>query len=199
MIARSRAPHCRVEEIPDYVSGHLAPQRAAAWDRHLIACVCCQHAVADERRLQAMLASGAPSMPGSLHAQLVALASSMTGPAMAQTGERAPREPAPLQMVPPSAPPVHRTSLRTAALATAAASATAAVAWTLTLAGPGAMTATVTTRSGSGTAPSASPIPAWGALRVQPASFCSAATPSPSATHLTSIRGLVPCRAESRP
>ncbi|CAN7158009.1 hypothetical protein [Knoellia sp. LjRoot47] len=180
----SRSARCRLDEVSDYVSGHLSEQRAAAWDRHLISCVNCQHAVAGERRLQTLLASGCPSMPGSLHAQLVALASSMPGPATAPTGARAP-----LEMVPPSAPPAHRSPLRSAALATAAAGATAAVAWSLSVSAPGALTTSV-----GGATPS-----------VRPAAGSSAATGatrlrvvSTAWTGRTSLRDLELCEAESR-
>ncbi|KGN39627.1 hypothetical protein [Knoellia subterranea] len=194
MIHLSRpSQRCRLDELPDYVSGQLSVQRTDAWDRHLIACVACQHAVAGERRLQSLLATGCPSMPGSLHAQLVALASSMTGPAMAQTSERAPRERAPLEMVPPSAPPVHRSPLRSAAIATAAAGATAAVAWTLTLAGTGSVTTTVTSVGGpSPTTRPAVATPSGGA------SGARVRTVSTTWVSDTSIRNLVVCEAESR-
>ncbi len=188
MITLSRPVRCRPDEIPDYVSGQLSPQRTDAWDRHLISCVGCQHAVAGERRLQTLLASGCPSMPGSLHAQLVALASSMTGPAMAQTGERAP-----LEMVPPSAPPAHRSPLRSAALATAAAGATAAVAWSLTVTGSGALTTTVTSVGGS----TPSVRPAVGTPST-PTGTTGVRTVSTGWTSSTSVRNLDLCEAESR-
>ncbi|KRE42123.1 hypothetical protein [Knoellia sp. Soil729] len=187
MIHLSRPSRCRLDELPDYVSGKLSAQRTLDWDRHLISCVNCQHAVAGERRLQTLLSSGCPSMPGSLHAQLVALASSMTGPAMAQTSGRAP-----LEMVPPSAPPAHRSPLRSAALATAAAGATAAVAWSLTIGGPGAITTTVTSVGG------ASPTvrPAGGGP--SPSSSPRARTVSTVWMSSTSVRNLDICEAESR-
>lgn len=188
MITLSRSVRCRLDEIPDYVSGHLSPQRTDAWDRHLISCVGCQHAVAAERRLQSLLSSGCPSMPGSLHAQLVALASSMTGPAMAQTRERAP-----LEMVPPSAPPAHRSPLRSAALATAAAGATAAVAWSLTVTGSGALTTSVTSVGGS--TPSVRPA---AGVPSAPTGATRARVVSTGWTTTTSVRDLVLCEAESR-
>lgn len=188
MIHLSRPVRCRLDEIPDYVSGQLSPQRTDAWDRHLITCVGCQHAVAAERRLQSLLASACPSMPGSLHAQLVALASSMTGPAMAQTSERAP-----LEMVPPSAPPAHRSPLRSAALATAAAGATAAVAWSLTVTGTGALATSVTPVGGS--SPSVRPTVNGPSL---PAGATRTRTVSTGWTNSTSLRNLQPCEAEFR-
>lgn len=187
MIHLSRPSRCRLDELPDYVSGHLSAQRTLDWDRHLISCVNCQHAVAGERRLQTLLATGCPSMPGSLHAQLVALASSMTGPAMAQTSERAP-----LEMVPLSAPPAHRSPLRSAAVATAAAGATAAVAWTLTIAGPGVVTTTVTSVGGS--SPSVRPVVG----SPSPTSTLRVRTVSTGWTSSTSVRNLEICEAESR-
>ncbi|KGN33948.1 hypothetical protein N802_07485 [Knoellia sinensis KCTC 19936] len=183
----SRPARCRLDELPDYVSGQLSAQRAHVWDRHLITCVGCQHAVAGERRLQALLASGCPSMPGSLHAQLVALASSMTGPAMAQTSERAP-----LEMVPPTAPPAHRSPLRSAAMATAAAGATAAVAWTLTITGTGAVTTTVTSVGGVSPAvrPTLAPPTSGGSATLR--------TVSTQWAGEASVRDLVICEAESK-
>jgi anti-sigma factor RsiW len=188
VIHLSRPVRCRLDELPDYVSGQLAPQRVDAWDRHLIACVGCQHAVAGERRLQSLLASGCPSMPGSLHAQLVALASSTTGPAPVRTGERAP-----LEMVPPSAPPAHRSPLRSAAMATAAAGATAAVAWSLTVTGSGALATSVTSVGGS----TPSVRPAVGSPS-GPTGTIGPRVVSTGWTSSTSVRDLVLCEAESR-
>ena len=42
----SRPNRCRLEELSDYASGQLSAQRTLEWDRHLIACVGCHHAVA---------------------------------------------------------------------------------------------------------------------------------------------------------
>jgi anti-sigma factor RsiW len=190
----SRPNRCRLDELPDYVSGQLSAQRTLEWDRHLIACGGCQHAVAAERRLQTLLSAGCPSMPGGLHAQLVALATSM--PAAPSTGHETRRhDHSPLQMVAPTAPPAHRSPLKSAALATAAAGATAAVAWTLTLAGPGAMATSVGAVSGGGQSPTARPAAATpgattGAPRVR--------TVSTGWTGSTSVRNLVLCEAESR-
>lgn len=188
MIHLSRPARCRLDEIPDYVSGMLSPQHTDAWDRHLITCVGCQHAVGAERRLQSLLATASPSMPGSLHAQLVALASSMTGPVVAKTSERAP-----LEMVPPSAPPAHRSPLRSAALATAAAGATAAVAWSLTVTGTGTLTSSVSPVGGS----TPSVRPTAGSPSV-PTGAPRARVVSTGWTSSTSVRNLVPCEAEFR-
>lgn len=188
MIGLPRPARCRLDEIPDYVSGHLPPQRADAWDHHLITCVNCQHAVAAERRLQSLLATGCPSMPGSLHAQLVALASSAATPAADRPGAYAP-----LEMVPPSAPPVHRSPLRSAALATAAAGATAAVAWSLTVTGTGSLTTSVTSVGGS--TPTVRPASATPST---PASPLRTRAVSTSWTGGASIRNLDLCEAESR-
>ena len=81
----------------------------STWDRHLIACVGCQHAVAGERRLQTLLSAGCPSMPGSLHAQLVALASSMTGPGRTARDRASAHH---SRWCAPSAPPAHRSPLQ---------------------------------------------------------------------------------------
>ena len=193
-MALSRPNRCRLDELPDYVSGQLSAQRTLEWDRHLIACVGCQHAVAGERRLQSLLSAGCPSMSGSLHAQLVALASSMPAPAAAGLHDHS-RAYSPLEMVAPSAPPAHRSPLKSAALATAAAGATAAVAWTLTLAGPGAVGSTVGSVGGGGPSPTVRPTASssaatTGALRVRAVST--------GWTGSTSVRNLVLCEAESR-
>lgn len=194
-MALPRPNRCRLDELPDYVSGQLTAQRTLEWDRHLITCVGCQHAVAGERRLQTLLSAGCPSMSGSLHAQLVALAAVMPAPTSAHEPSRRRDAYAPLEMVAPSAPPVHRSPLKSAALATAAASATAAVAWTLTLAGPGAVGSTASSVGGGGQSPTVRPSASssaatTGALRVR--------TVSTGWTASTSVRNLVLCEAESR-
>ncbi|MFW5472247.1 hypothetical protein ACOCJ5_02965 [Knoellia sp. CPCC 206450] len=187
MIGLPRPVRCRLDEIPDYVSGHLSPQRSDAWDHHLITCVNCQHAVAAERRLQALLSTGCPSMPGSLHAQLVALASSTAAPVVDRTGAHPP-----LEMVPPSAPPAHRSPLRSAALATAAAGATAAVAWSLTVTGTGSLTTSVPSVGGS--IPAVRPA---SAVPSNPTSSLRTRAVSTSWTGGSSIRNLELCEAES--
>lgn len=191
-MALPRPNRCRLDELPDYVSGQLSPQRTLEWDRHLITCVGCQHAVAGERRLQSLLSAGCPSMSGSLHAQLVALASSMPSPPPAAEPAGRSRAYAPLEMIAPSAPPAHRSPLKSAALATAAAGATAAVAWTLTLAGPGAVSTTVSSVGGPSPSvrPTLSPGATTGAARVRAVST--------GWTGSTSVRNLVLCEAESR-
>lgn len=192
----SRPNRCRLDELPDYVSGQLSVQRTLEWDRHLIACAGCQHAVAGERRLQAMLSTGCPSMSGSLHAQLVALASTMPAPSLVGgTPDRRPQAHGPLEMVAPSAPPVHRSPLKSAALATAAAGATAAVAWTLTLAGPGAVTTTVSSVGGGGQSPAVRPTTGVAGSGSVPLRL---RTVSTGWTAGTSVRNLVLCEAESR-
>jgi hypothetical protein len=93
----------------------------------------------EEQRLRAALAGGPPP-PGSLRGALLAMA---TVPVPAPP--TAPFEAVvPLVTLAPTAPPVHRSVLRSALLAAAAAGASAAAAWSLSLAGaPG----TVTVRS----------------------------------------------------
>ncbi len=90
----------------------------------------------EEQRLRAALAGGPPP-PGSLRGALLAMA---TVPVPAPP--TAPFEAVvPLVTLAPTAPPVHRSVLRSALLAAAAAGASAAAAWSLSLAGaPGTVT-----------------------------------------------------------
>ena len=123
---------CLGEELPEYAAGRLSLERQWAWDRHLVACQVCAHAVAQERRLRSVLA-GAPSMPGDLRSSLLALGSSLASPAT----ERATTAPdrRPLVLLSPSAPPCHRSALRATVIAAAAAGVSAAAAWSLTIIG----------------------------------------------------------------
>ncbi len=123
---------CQSRELPDYAGGRLSAERTAAWDLHLVACHDCGAAVAEERRLQAVL-SGAPSLPGSLRGQLLALGAADS--AGAPDVPDAPADLARLTTLAPTAPPVHRSVLRSAVCAAAAAGASAAAAWSLGMAG----------------------------------------------------------------
>ena len=135
---------CLGDELPEYAAGRLPVDRQWAWDRHLVACQVCSHAVAQERRLRNALA-GAPSMPGDLRTSLLALGSDL-----ASRAERPAVPPPPaLALLAPSAPPCHRSALRATVVAAAAAGVSAAAAWSLTVIGtpaavrPGLATTTV--------------------------------------------------------
>jgi hypothetical protein len=131
MTAPSRV-RCLDDELGEYVSGRLAIEREWAWDRHLVACRLCSQAVADERRLRAALA-GAPSMPGDLRASLIDLGRTLlVEPAPAAERRCSSTRPA---LLPPGAPPCHRSPLRATMIAAAAAGVSAAAAWSLTVAG----------------------------------------------------------------
>jgi hypothetical protein len=122
---------CLGDELPEYAAGRLPLERQWAWDRHLVACQVCGHAVAQERRLRSALA-GAPSMPGDLRTTLLALGSRL--------GEHAPSpattpQPRPLALLAPSAPACHRSPLRATIVAAAAAGVAGAAAWSLTVIG----------------------------------------------------------------
>ncbi|HSO63551.1 MAG TPA: hypothetical protein VLQ78_00500 [Ornithinibacter sp.] len=121
---------CLGDELSEYAAARLPLERQWAWDRHLVACRVCAHAVDEERRLRSALA-GAPSMPGDLRSSLLALGRSLA----AETPRPAP-VPAhhePLALLAPSAPPCHRSPLRATVVAAAAAGVSAAAAWSLTV------------------------------------------------------------------
>ena len=125
---------CLGGELPEYAAGRLPAPMALVWDRHVAVCERCRSAVASERRLQALL-TGGPAVPSALLASLMSLG--------AQATTSRPVVPPPprasLRTVNPWAPPVHRSPVRSALVATAAAGASAAAAWGLavtTSAGP---------------------------------------------------------------
>ena len=97
-----------------------------------MACASCTRAVAQERRLQSLLVDDTPSMPSSLRGALLALS---LPPAVAAAAPPRRSEPGPAQLatLAPTAPPVHRSVLRSALVAAGAASVTAAAAWSLTV------------------------------------------------------------------
>ncbi|GIL37552.1 anti-sigma factor [Phycicoccus sp. DTK01] len=123
---------CLGDELSEYAAGRLGASREQAWDRHLVACEMCRHAVGQERRLRAALA-GAPSMPGDLRVTLLALARDLEPPATSAPAATA--GPDPLRLLAPSAPPCHRSALRATVVAAAAAGVSAAAAWSLTVIG----------------------------------------------------------------
>lgn len=121
---------CLDAELTEYAAGRLPLHRQWVWDRHLVTCQTCGHALAQERRLTSALA-GAPTMPGDLRSTLLALGATMAG-------EVAPRavpvvHQDPLRLLAPTAPPCHRSPLRATVVAAAAAGVSAAAAWSLTV------------------------------------------------------------------
>ena len=119
---------CLGDEMSDYAAGRLPLDRQWAWDRHLVACRVCAHAVDAERRLRSALA-GAPSMPGDLRSALLALGTAMAADAGPRPVPAAMQDP--LRLLAPSAPPCHRSPLRATVVAAAAAGVSAAAAWSL--------------------------------------------------------------------
>ncbi|GEM_PF-966206 len=145
------------DELSEYAAGRLPDVRALHWDRHLVACETCRASVSVERRLQAVMTAG-PSMPSSLRTTLIAMGADLSLPASmpvsvpaqpvaarVSAGRRVPSvpdvPPAPfgltlptayaLPTVRPTSPPLHRSPLRSAVMATVVAGASAAAAWGL--------------------------------------------------------------------
>ena len=146
---------CLGDELTEYAAGRLDLPRQWAWDRHLVACRVCAHAVDEERRLRSALA-GAPSMPGDLRSALLALGSSLaTEPPRPASGSAQHR---PLALLAPSAPACHRSPLRATVVAAAAAGVSAAAAWTLGVApGPGTARPPLSTATTPAVAPAVAP------------------------------------------
>lgn len=134
------ARRCLQDELPDYAAGRMSPTAAIAWDRHVAVCDRCLQAVAAERRLQQAM-TGAPSMPAGLLASLMQLAAEPGAgavPPPPAPSRRIPvgfhlvaTAPAPLPTLSPSAPPMHRSPVRTALVVGFAVGASAAAAWGL--------------------------------------------------------------------
>lgn len=147
---------CLDDELTEYAAGRLALHRQWAWDRHLVTCQTCGHALAQERRLTSALA-GAPTMPGDLRSTLLALGTTMAA-------ELAPRaEPVahqdPLRLLAPSAPPCHRSPLRATVVAAAAAGVSAAAAWSLTVVpAPATVRPVLATTASPVVSPTAAPV-----------------------------------------
>lgn len=146
---------CLGDELTEYAAGRLPLDRQWAWDRHLVACQVCCHAVAQERRLRSALA-GSPSMPGELRSSLLALGTSMAAEAPPRAAAVA--HPDPLRLLAPSAPACHRSPLRATVVAAAAAGVSAAAAWSLTVVpAPGAVRPALATTSTPVVSPAAAP------------------------------------------
>ena len=160
---------CLGDELPEYAAGRLSLERQWAWDRHLVACQVCAHAVAQERRLRSVLA-GAPSMPGDLRSSLLALGSTLAASATAPATTAHPRPP--LVLLAPGAPPCHRSALRATVIAAAAAGVSAAAAWSLTIIGaPTAVRPGLGTTTVPAVQPAAAPTTASAATTTGVASF----------------------------
>lgn len=160
--------------LPEYVAGRLDPEARLHWDRHLVVCLPCQHAVADEQRLQALLAHAVPMPPERLRTQLLALASvdAAPGPADPVAGTLSPvppvpAAPAPLVLVHPQAPAVHRSPLRSAVVAAAVVGASAAAAFTLTTNAPVRVAPVTTAVTGPARTVPSSGAPTFGATLVE--------------------------------
>jgi hypothetical protein len=147
------------DELSDYADRRMSGPALLAWDRHVAVCEHCRYAVATERRMLTSLRSGPPVVSAQLQAMLLALAdNALTAPDSRPTLRDSagspgaspvrqaavppiPLAPNPLialrlPTVPPSAPALHRSLRRAAALAGLAASASVAAAWAVGVAGP---------------------------------------------------------------
>ncbi|MCE1179390.1 MAG: hypothetical protein LWW86_10255 [Micrococcales bacterium] len=139
MLGRDRSRCCLGEVVHDYALRALPAPQLLRWDRHVAVCLHCQSAVAAETRLITALRGGGPRPSSSLQASLVALAASMPPPVPLPTpAQQAPLSAAPLPTIAPTAPALHHSPLRAAAIATMAAGATAAAAWSVGVLGAGA-------------------------------------------------------------
>jgi hypothetical protein len=135
-------PHLR-GQVRAYVDRSLPPALLHLYDKHLVCCTMCRHAADQERRIVAALRSDT-GVPMSLRSSLIGLAS--TPPPLEQpiasSGPRVPVPPLGFRMpsgashervptVRPTAPPLHRSPMRAAVLASIAAGASVAAAWGL--------------------------------------------------------------------
>lgn len=135
-------PHLR-GQVRAYVDRSLPPALLHLYDKHLVCCTMCRHAADQERRIVAALRSDT-GVPMSLRSSLIGLAA--TPPPMEQpiqsSGPRIPMPPlgfrmpsgashAPVPTVRPTAPPLHRSPMRAAVVASIAAGASVAAAWGL--------------------------------------------------------------------
>jgi hypothetical protein len=125
------------------------------YDKHLVCCTMCRHAADQERRIVAALRSDT-GVPMSLRSSLIGLATmpppmeqpiQSSGPRIPvpPLGFRMPSGPShePVPTVRPTAPPLHRSPMRAAVVASIAAGASVAAAWGLAISPlPGARTTT---------------------------------------------------------
>lgn len=113
-----------------YVDGGMPPVVARRVERHLVCCAGCRYAVEQEHRIRLSLqAPVAPTPPAGLHEMLLSVAS--LGPVSEAAPVSRPSSPAPLPVVAPRTPPLHRSTLRMALLASVTAGASIAASWSL--------------------------------------------------------------------
>lgn len=147
---------CLDDELTEYAAGRLSLHRQWAWDRHLVTCQTCGHALAQERRLTSALA-GAPTMPGDLRSTLLALGTTMAAELAPRPAPVAHQDP--LRLLAPTAPPCHRSPLRATVVAAAAAGVSAAAAWSLTVVpAPATVRPALATTASPVVSPTASPV-----------------------------------------
>ncbi|MEO7753674.1 MAG: hypothetical protein ABIS35_09700 [Terracoccus sp.] len=141
-------PHLR-GNVRAYVDRGLPPALLHLYDRHVVCCAMCRSAADQERRIIASLRTDT-GVPTSLMSSLMGLGAAPSGPP-APGGPSAhpvppvPRPPTgfgmpsasfrdPVPTVRPSSPPLHRSPMRAAVLASIAAGASVAAAWGLAVA-----------------------------------------------------------------
>jgi hypothetical protein len=130
---------CLGPELSPYADRVLPEGELLFWDRHLVACACCRHAVQEERRILSSLRSaGGRDVPRDLRAMLLSLgAEAGAGNSPHVGGPPTPlRIPAPpVPVVDRSAPALHRSAVRATVFAGLAAGASAAAAWSFAVTG----------------------------------------------------------------
>lgn len=132
---------CLGPELTAYADRVMDPATLRHWDRHLVACTSCRHAVESERRvLQSLRApGGGPDLPGDLRSLLLSLASERAAaapaPVPAVPVAPVPVRSSPVPVVDRGTPALHRSAVRATVFAGLAAGATAAAAWSLAVAG----------------------------------------------------------------
>ncbi|MFV0464267.1 MAG: hypothetical protein ACK5MP_13925 [Nostocoides sp.] len=195
------AKRCLKDELPDYAAGRLPQAVALIWDRHVAVCDRCRAQVVQEHRLQQALA-GVPDLPPGLLNHLLQLGVPTTELTAHEpigrtfpSFHRGPVDlPRPLPMVSPSAPPQHRSPVRTALVVSLAVGASAAAAWGFAGGGP------TLAEPSSPTAVIGQPSPAPGADdgtgTSMLATWYGVGTPTPPAA---SVRQARADTAESRP
>jgi anti-sigma factor RsiW len=114
-----------------YADRNLPAATLLACDRHVAICPGCRDAVDGERRLlQSLRSSATPPPPSRLEMALLDLA-------VCAMPDVPTRRPSPISVVGRSAPPLHRSPVRAAMLASLAAGASAAAAWSVGVSGVG--------------------------------------------------------------
>lgn len=118
------------DRLSDYVDRVLPVDALLAADRHLVACLSCRAGADEERRLLASLRRS--DLPAGGHAalqrMLVGLASQAAAPQSAVDAQYLPRR---LEVLPRSAPAMHRSARHSVACAGLTVAACAVAAWAL--------------------------------------------------------------------